>query len=88
MAGVLKFAMQVAEVRCIGAALQKDYEVACEYYSGLDKVFQKLHVKPLDGAGAMGALKTRREGLEKFHQVKFADDALECAVQRADGYLA
>ncbi len=88
LAGVLKFAMQVAEVRCIGAALQKDYEVACESYSGLEKVFQTLHVKPLDGAGAMAALKARREGLEKFHQVKFADDALECAVQRADGYLA
>ncbi len=87
LAGVLKFAMQVAEVRCIGAALQKDYEVACESYSGLEKVFQTLHLKPLDGAGAMAALKARGEGLEKFHHVKFGDDALECAVERADGYL-
>lgn len=87
LAGVLKFAMQMAEVRCIGAASQKQYEIANESYPGLEKVFQTLHVKPLDAAGALAALMARKERLEQFHQVKFADEALDYAVQRADGYL-
>ena len=88
LAGVLKFAMQVAEVRCIGAASEKQYEAACASYPALEKVFQTLHVKPLDAAEALAALKARKERLEQFHQMKFADEALERAVQRADGYLA
>jgi ATP-dependent Clp protease ATP-binding subunit ClpC len=88
LAGVLKFAMQIAEVRCIGAASQKQYEAACASYPGLESVFQTLYVKPLDAAWTIAALKVRRERLEQFHNVKFGDDALECAVDRGDGYLA
>jgi ATP-dependent Clp protease ATP-binding subunit ClpC len=88
LSGVLKFAMQIEELRCIGAASPKDYETACAEYPALDKVFQPLHVKPLDAAGSLAALKVRRERLEQFHQIKFSDEALECAVQRVDGYLS
>jgi ATP-dependent Clp protease ATP-binding subunit ClpC len=35
----------------------------------------------------MAALKARKGRLEQFHEVKFADEALECAVRRADAYL-
>ena len=87
LAGVLKFTMQEAEVRCIGAASEKQYEAACAGYPGLDKVFRTLHVKPLDAAGALAALRARKERLERFHEVNFSDEALECAVQRADSYL-
>jgi len=46
-----------------------------------------LHLKPLDAAGALAALRARKERLERFHEVNFSDEALECAVQRADSYL-
>jgi ATP-dependent Clp protease ATP-binding subunit ClpC len=87
LAGVLKFAMQEAVVRCIGAAAEKQYEAACAVYPGLDKVFRTLHVKPLDAAGALAALQARKERLERFHEMSFSDEALECAVQHADSYL-
>ncbi len=87
LAGVLRFAMQVAEMRCIGAASEKQYEAAYASYPGLDKVFRTLYVKPLDAEGALAALQSRKERLERFHEVNFSNDALECAVQRADSYL-
>jgi ATP-dependent Clp protease ATP-binding subunit ClpC len=87
LAGVLKFAMHAAEVRCIGAASEKQYEAACAAYPGLEKVFQTLHVKEPDAAGSLDMLKARRARIEEFHEVKLADEALEHAVQRADGYL-
>ena len=88
LSGVLKFAMQIVELRCIGAAPKKDYETACASYPALEKTFQPLYVRPLDVAGSLAALKVRRERLEQFHNVKFGDDALECTVERAEGYLA
>jgi ATP-dependent Clp protease ATP-binding subunit ClpC len=87
LAGVLKFAMQEAEVRCIAAASERDYETACASYPGLEKVFQTLYVKQLDASGALAALNARKQQLEQFHEVTLAGEALECAVQRADVYL-
>lgn len=86
-AGSLRFAMQVAGIRCIGATTEENYVAGCAAYPVLDKVFRPLHVKPLDAAGAMAVLRVRKENLELFHEVTFGDDALECAVQRADSYL-
>jgi ATP-dependent Clp protease ATP-binding subunit ClpC len=87
LSGVLKFAMQIAELRCIGTAPKKDYETACASYPALGKIFQPLYVEPLNAAGVLATLKARKERLEQFHEVKFADEALECAVERAEGYL-
>jgi ATP-dependent Clp protease ATP-binding subunit ClpC len=86
-AGALKFAMQEAQILCIGATTEEEYKAGCAAYPVLEKVFRQLHVKPLDAAGAMAALRARKERLEKFHEVTFTDEALECAVKRADSYL-
>jgi ATP-dependent Clp protease ATP-binding subunit ClpC len=87
LSALLKLGLQETEIRYIGTATPSDYKGACAENPGFDEVFQILHVKSLDAAGSLAALKARRERLEQFHQVKFSDEALECAVQRADGYL-
>jgi ATP-dependent Clp protease ATP-binding subunit ClpC len=87
LVGVLKFAMQEAELQCIGAATEAEYKAVCAAYPALDKVFCPLLVKPLDAEGAMTVLRARKERLETFHEVTFADDVLELAVQKADSYL-
>ena len=86
--GVLQFALHEAEVRCIGATTEEEYKAACAIYPGLDKVFRPLHVKPLGVDGALAVLRARKQNLEHFHAVTFAEEALDCAVQRADSYLA
>jgi ATP-dependent Clp protease ATP-binding subunit ClpC len=87
LVGVLRFAMQSAEVRCIVAATEQEYKSASERYPDLDNIFRPLHVKPLGPAAALDVLKARKERLEKFHEVVFADEALQCAVEQADCYL-
>ena len=87
LVGVLKFAMQEAELQCIGATTEEEYKAVCAANPALDKVFSPLHVKPLDVEGAITVLRARKERLETFHEVMFADDVLELAVQKADGYL-
>lgn len=86
-AGVLKFAMQEAELRCVGATTEEDYKSICEKYPGLEKAFRPLHVRPIGAAESRQVLEARKEGLQRFHEVAFADDALACAIERADSYL-
>ena len=86
-AALLKLGLLETGVRYIGAATPEDYKEACAANPGLDRLFLPLHVKPLDAEGVRAALGARKERLEGFHEVTFADDALECAVQRADAYL-
>ena len=86
-AALLKLGLQETGVRYIGAATPEDYKEACAANPGLDRLFLPLHVKQLNAADTLAALRARKERLEGFHEVTFADDALECAVQRADAYL-
>ena len=87
LGGILKFAMQEAELQCIGATTEEEYKIVCAANPELDKAFRPLHVKPLNAEGAMLVLRARKERLETFHEVTFADDVLELAVQKADSYL-
>jgi ATP-dependent Clp protease ATP-binding subunit ClpC len=86
LAGMLKFALQSAEVRWLSAATEEEYKSASDSHPELDKIFRPLHVKPLDAAAALEVLKARKERLEKFHEVVLADEALQCAVELAESY--
>ena len=87
LAGMLKFALQSAKVRCLSAATEEEYKSASDNHPELDKIFRPLHVKPLDASAAIAVLKARKERLEKFHEIVFADEALQCAVELAESYL-
>jgi ATP-dependent Clp protease ATP-binding subunit ClpC len=87
LVGVLKFAMQEAELQCIGATTEEEYRAICAAYPAFDKVFVPVYVKPLDAPASLQVLQARKEALEQFHEVEFADEALTCAIERADSYL-
>ena len=82
-----RFAMQETETRCIAATTGEDYAQLCALNPLLERVFTPLHIRALDAASSLQVLKVRKEGLQKFHEVTFADDALSCAIERADSYL-
>ncbi|HEY2467713.1 MAG TPA: Clp protease N-terminal domain-containing protein [Terracidiphilus sp.] len=85
--GVLKFAIQEADLQCIGATTEEEYKAICAAYPAFDKVFRSLRVKPLDTATSLQVLQARKSSLEKFHDVLFADEALAGAVEMAESYL-
>jgi ATP-dependent Clp protease ATP-binding subunit ClpC len=87
LVGELKFAMQAADLQCIGATTEEEYKAVCAAFPTLDKIFRPLHVRPLNSEQALAALLARKEKLEQFHEVRFGEEALEFAVQQADSYL-
>jgi len=86
LAGALNFVLQQAEIRIISSATAGDFQAACATHPEVEKRFVPLHVRPLDEVASRQVLRARKDGLEKFHEVAFADEALACAIERADSY--
>lgn len=82
-----RFALQETEARCIAATTAEDYARLCAKNPLIEKVFAPLHIRALDAASSLQVLEARKEGLQDFHEVTFADNALSCAIERADSYL-
>lgn len=84
--GTLRFSMQETQTRCIAAATAEDYAQACARHPLLERVFQPVRVRALDASASLQVLQARKEGLQNYHELAFADDALKCAIEKAHSY--
>lgn len=87
LTGVMRFVLQETKTLCIAVTAEEEYKAACENYPGLENLFRPLHVKQMDGQQVLAALQVHKERFERFHGVRFSEDALDCAVGNADQYL-
>jgi ATP-dependent Clp protease ATP-binding subunit ClpC len=46
-----------------------------------------VHVRPLDEEETLRVLQARKQQYEKFHEVTFSDEAMECAARSSSRYL-
>jgi ATP-dependent Clp protease ATP-binding subunit ClpC len=74
-------------VQCIAAETESVYNQAIQAIPSLKVSFRSVHVLPLDEAATLKILVARKPGLEKFHGVEYANDALEFAAHSSGKYL-
>jgi len=86
-ADILKPALFRGEIQCIGAATPADYRQSIEKEPWLERCFQGVKVPPPSEAEAVKILLGIRDRYEKFHSVKYTDEALEYAVYHSNRYL-
>jgi ATP-dependent Clp protease ATP-binding subunit ClpC len=86
-ARVLKSALVLGEIQCIGASSPSDYATLTQAIPWLDEYFRNIHVSPLNEENTLSVLQANKHRLEKFHGVTYSDDALKCAVQSSSSYL-
>ena len=86
-ANILKPALSRGEVTCIGATTLKEYRKYIEKDRSLSRRFQPVVVQPPDEAATLGILQGVRERYEKFHNVRYTDEALRAAVEQAGRYI-
>jgi len=86
-ANILKPALSRGEVTCIGATTLKEYRKYMEKDRSLSRRFQPVVVQPPDEAATLGILLGVRERYEKFHNVRYTDEALRAAVEQAGRYI-
>jgi ATP-dependent Clp protease ATP-binding subunit ClpC len=86
-ADILKPALSRGEIHCIGAATPADYRRSIEKEPWLERCFQGVRVPPPGEADAVKILFGIRDRYEKFHSVKYTDEAVQYAVYHSNRYL-
>ncbi|WP_051522607.1 AAA family ATPase [Porphyromonas cangingivalis] len=86
-ANILKPALARGEVRCIGATTMEEYRKSIEKDGAMDRRFQKVVVAATDEAETLNILRRLRPTYEKFHKVKYTDEALEACVKLTARYV-
>lgn len=79
-ANIMKPALARGRMRCIGATTIGEYRKFIEKDPALDRRFEKITVEEPSRKEALMILKGLRPRLEAHHGVKFADKALDAAV--------
>jgi ATP-dependent Clp protease ATP-binding subunit ClpC len=84
---ILRPAIVQGKIQCIAACTPAEYRESAQPARWLGDSFRAVHVRPLSEADTLAALKTRKLGLEKFHEVSFDDRALDLVARSANRYL-
>jgi len=86
-ANILKPALSRGEISCIGATTMKEYRKYIEKDRSLLRRFQAINVAPPNEEETLEILDGVRERYEKFHRVKYSDEAIRTAVYQANRYI-
>jgi ATP-dependent Clp protease ATP-binding subunit ClpC len=87
-ANILKPVLSRGTISCIGATTLREYRTYIEKDRSLSRRFQPVVVQPPDETGTLRILHGVRDRYERFHNVRYLDDALAAAVEYAGRYIA
>ena len=86
-ASIIKPALSRGEVQCIGATTPKEYHRYIEKDRSLVRRFQSVRISPPTEEETVRILLGIRDRYEKFHRVKYTDEALYQAVYQSSRYI-
>ncbi len=86
-ANLLKPLLSDGRLSCMGTTTHKEYRQHFEKDHALNRRFQRIDVSEPSIADTIEILKGLRPHYEKFHNVKFSDEALDAAAQLSAKYI-
>ncbi len=86
-ANLLKPILNSGEVQCIGSTTYKEYRTVFEKESALSRRFQKIDILEPSKDDCVEILKVLRKNYEKFHNVKYTDDAINSSIDLTVRYI-
>ncbi|RTL60116.1 MAG: ATP-dependent Clp protease ATP-binding subunit [Sphingobacteriales bacterium] len=84
---IFKPALARGELQCIGASTLDEYRMYIEKDGALDRRFQKVMVDPPSVEETIQILNNIKPKYEEFHNVNYADDAIDACVKLSDRYV-
>jgi ATP-dependent Clp protease ATP-binding subunit ClpA len=84
---LLKPGLASGELSCIGSTTYKEFRQYFEKDRALTRRFQKIDIKEPNQQEAIDILKGLKTRYEKFHNVRYSDQALEKAVELSARYI-
>jgi ATP-dependent Clp protease ATP-binding subunit ClpC len=86
-ANILKPTLSRGEVQCVGATTPRDYHKHIEKDRALVRRFQPIKVVPSSEEQTVSILHGIKERYERFHQVRYTDEAVTAAVYQSGRYI-
>ncbi len=86
-ANILKPTLSRGEVQCIGATTPRDYHKYIEKDRALVRRFQPITIRPPSEEESCRILEGVKERYERFHGVRYDDEALRAAVYQSNRYI-
>lgn len=86
-ANILKPALARGDVQTIGATTLEEYRKYFEKDAAMARRFQPIQVLEPSSAETLEILKRLQDRYERFHMVRYSDEALDSAVRLADRYI-
>ncbi len=87
-ASILKPALSRGEVQCIGATTYRDYHKHIERDRALVRRFQPIRVAAPDEEETLAILRGVQERYERYHRVRYSEEALTTAVGASNRYIS
>lgn len=84
---IFKPALARGELQCIGASTLDEYRQHIEKDGALDRRFQKVMVDPPSADETVHILNNIKAKYEEFHNVTYADEAIQACVRLSDRYI-
>ena len=84
---IFKPALARGELQCIGASTLDEYRMYIEKDGALDRRFQKVMVDPPTVDETIQILNNIKTKYEEFHNVEYANDAVDACVKLSDRYI-
>ncbi len=86
-ANILKPTLSRGEVQCIGATTPRDYHKHIERDRALVRRFQPIKVNPPTEEETVAVLSGIKERYERFHGVRYTEEAIRIAVYQSNRYI-
>jgi ATP-dependent Clp protease ATP-binding subunit ClpC len=84
---IFKPALARGELQCIGASTLDEYRMHIEKDGALDRRFQKVMVDPPSVDETIQILNNIKSKYEDYHNVSYADEAIDACVKLSDRYI-
>ena len=86
-ANILKPTLSRGEVQCIGSTTPRDYHKYIEKDRALVRRFQPITIRPTTEEETFTILEGVKERYERFHGVRYSDEAVRAAVYQSNRYI-
>ncbi|HET8963602.1 MAG TPA: ATP-dependent Clp protease ATP-binding subunit, partial [Chitinophagales bacterium] len=85
---IFKPALARGELQCIGASTLDEYRQYIEKDGALDRRFQKVMIDPPTADETIEILNNIKSKYEEYHNVEYAEDAIEACVTLSNRYIS
>lgn len=86
-ANILKPALARGQIQCIGTTTFDEYRNSIEKDGALERRFQKVIIEPPTAEETKIILQNIKDRYEKFHNVKYTDEAIDLCVKLSDRFI-